>query len=407
MDSTDLPMFERIRAASVPRRAQQFAFLRDLVRIDTSPTQTDPDLAASRVASLIEDLGLTVELVKADGGRFPNLISRLVGGEGPTLAFVSHLDTVAAGDGWKYGPLDGKIDDGALYGLGAISGKGHLAAQVFAILAMMDASAKFDGVIEIHVSFDGENGGVRGAKWLLEQELVKPDMAIVGGPARGVAQYATGVIRMDVDVIGASAPAFAPERGHDALEATVQALSRLYQFRSGLSGHRSSIPGVGEPALVVESISGGNPAGGVPDKVTFRLERRVVPSEDPSVVEKQLTRLIGSTVATIPGVRCRIRRTLLLPPMEPNAASKPLYSAVRKILQRHLDEASTPLGIACETEARFYAAAGIPTVLYGAGPLDMAGAGLYGVDEHQDLNELRLATDVLACSAEQLLRASG
>ncbi len=395
---------ERISAASVPRRAQQFSFLRDLVRVDTSPGQKDPDAAAGRIAALIEGLGFIVESKKAEAAHYPNLIVRLSHGGGPALAFVCHLDTTAVNDGWKFDPHAGKIEEGALYGLGAVSGKGHLAAQVFAVLALMDAGVNLAGTIEFHISFDGENGGIRGAKWLLDEGLVKPDMAIVGGVARGVAQYATGVIRMEIEVLGKSAPTFAPDEGCDALEAAVQAMSRLYQFRSGLPGHRSAIPGIGDPSLVVDAISGGNPAGGVPSAVKFRLERRIVPDEDPGQVEKQLTKMIGSTVATIPGVRCRIKRTLLLPPMQPNDSSQHLSDVVREELSRKVETIPDQLGVAYETEARHYAAAGIPTVLFGAAPLDAAAAGLYGVDERQDLNELRLATDVLACSAAQLLR---
>ena len=81
--------------------------------------------------------------------------------------------------------------------------------------------------IELHVSFDGDSGGGHGAKWLLSEEIVKPDMVIAGGSARAVATQSTGILVLDVDIRGAAVPAYAPSAGHDAMEAANQALTRV------------------------------------------------------------------------------------------------------------------------------------------------------------------------------------
>ncbi len=399
----DSDAYQDIEDASVPRRAEQFAFMRELVRIDTSPAQLLPSKAVDKIADLIEGFGFSVESYHQDGARYPVLVSRLVGGDGPTLAFASHLDTLAAADGWRFDPWDAKIENGELFGLGALSGKGHLTAQVFAVLALMDSGTPVNGAIEFHISFDGETGA-RSTKWLLSDVIAKPDMAIVGGPARAVAQYTAGVIRLDVEVIGKPAPAFAPDDGLDALEAAAQAVTRLYQFRSGLSGHRSDIPGVGDPAMVIDGMRAGNPEGGVPGTADFQLERRIVPGEDVSQVDKQLTKLIGSTIASIPGVRCRIRKPLMQPPVEPTAQSKLLAQTLNEVLSSKVEKPPMRMGVGYETSARWYAAEDVPTVLYGTAPLEPAASGLYGADERQNLNDLRLATGVLAGAAARLLR---
>lgn len=402
---------EKIADALVKRRAGQFAFLKDLVAIDTAHTSADMAAAAHKTATMLERLGFEVErhsppAEQAERAGLPgltNLVVRARFGDGPVLGFVSHIDTAPPVDGWSIDPRAGLIRDGMLYGLGAVSGKGHLAAQAFAILALRDAGVRLRGTVELHISFDGNGGGALGAKWLLDEELVAPAQVIAGGPARAIATHAMGVLGISVDVRGRAAPAYAPEDGHDALEAASQALVRLYQVRQGLSARPSAIAGIGAPSMVIEHIEGGEAGAGVPDRVTFGLDRRLTPEEDPAQVETMITNLIGTTVARLPGARCRIRRTTLVPPMKGGEAVGPLQALVSGRLRAKLGQVPPARGVNYDQEGRHYAARGIPTLLYGAGPLDPVAAGMGGIDETLSLDDLRLATEVLAVSAVDAL----
>ncbi|WNK01352.1 M20/M25/M40 family metallo-hydrolase [Thalassospiraceae bacterium LMO-JJ14] len=402
---------ETIAELMIKQRAQQFTLLKKLVQTATETRGAGLMKAADKVAGLLESMDFEVEHLVPEAERLEarsrlplqNLVARKRFGDGPVLALVSHIDTAEAHPGWTFNPLGGDIVDGRLYGLGAVSGKGDLTAQIYAIQALLQTGAGIKGTIELHISFDGESGGAFGAKWMLAEQRVAPDMVIAGGPARAVATHSTGTMIMDVEVHGKTAPSHAPEKGTDALEAATHALSRLYQFRGGLKGHTSSMPGLGAPSLVIEKISGGGDTGGVPDFVTFRLDRRILPEEDPVQVEKQLTNLIGSTIAKMPGARCRIRRSVLIPAMGNDDAAAPLVAALSNRLQARIGEEAAAHGIAYDHEGRHYAAAGIPTVMYGAGPLDPVAAGLHSADEHLLLDDLRLATEVLALTAMDLL----
>lgn len=401
---------ETIAEFMTKHRAGQFTLLRKLVQTATETRGDRLMQASEKIAGLLEAHEFEVERYAPDAERLEmagvngvqNLVARKRFGPGPVLALVTHVDTVEAHPSWTFEPLEGDIVDGCLYGLGAISGKGDMAAQVYAALALEQVGVPLAGAIELHVSFDGESGGSLGAKWMLAEEVVAPDMVIAGGPARAVATHSNGTMILDVEVRGKSAPAHAPERGNDALEAATHALSRLYQFRGGLQAHKSETPGLGTPSLVVERVSGGEDAG-VPEFVTFRIDRRVLPDEDPAQVEKQLTNLIGSTIAKMSGVRCRIRRSVLIPAMGNDDNTAPLVKAISARLEAKTGEAVGPRGIGYDHEGRHYAAAGIPTVMYGAAPLDVVEAGLHGPDEHLVLDDLRLATEVLALSAMDLL----
>ena len=397
---------DKITEVMTRRRAAQFAFLKYLVGLNTEITSATLAKAAEKLAVKLEKLGFEVErhavpVDKAESAARPaisNLVVRSKFGDGPVLALVSHVDTVPAGAGWTGDARAGQVKDGRMYGRGTVSGKGHLAAQVFAVLALSDIGAAIGGSVELHISFDGEQNGLLGAKWMLKEKIVAPDFAIVGGPARRVVIESTGKIGIDVEVQGSG--------GSDPLEAANQALTRLYQFRGGLAARKSKTPGVGARSLTVEYINAGTKGGVTPDKVSFSLLRSLLPDEDPAMVEQQLTNLIGTTIAKVPGARCRIRRTMLIAPMNGNDdLQKQLGAMLAWHLTAKLGAEPERCGVDFDHEGHHYAAAKIPTVLYGAGPLDPAAAGLNGANEFIVLDDLRLGTEILALSIADLLPA--
>src|SRR5690606_40564251 len=82
-----------------------------------------------------------------------------------------------------------------------------------------------------------------------------------------------------------------PDTGHDALEAATKVLQALYTYRGTLAKIRSGVEGITTPSLVVGLISGGINTNVVPDRVTFRLDRRLIPEENPEQAETELRAL--------------------------------------------------------------------------------------------------------------------
>jgi acetylornithine deacetylase/succinyl-diaminopimelate desuccinylase-like protein len=78
-------------------------------------------------------------------------------------------------------------------------------------------------------------------------------------------------------------------------------------------------------------------------------------------------------------------------------------------IQRHagtvLGVPVEPTGVPLYTDARHYAAAGIPTILYGAGPRSILEANAHAADEHLRLSDLKAATEVVALALADLLKA--
>jgi acetylornithine deacetylase/succinyl-diaminopimelate desuccinylase-like protein len=293
-----------------------------------------------------------------------------------------------------------------MYGRGVAVSKSDFATYTYALLALRalaDAGHALKGCVELHLTYDEETGGDLGPRWLLEQGLSKPDYAIGAGFSYAVTTAHNGCLHLEVTLRGRQGHAAMPESGIDALAASVSVLSALYASRAALTTRRSQVPGITHPTLNVGLINGGINTNVVPDRVTFRIDRRIIPEESPAAVEAELRALLQSSAALCPGIAIEIRRVLLALPLVPLPGAEKLAAALRhhggQIFRTPIGEHGVPL----YTDARHYAAAGIPTVLYGAGPRTLAEANGHGADESLRLDDLRGATATVACALAQLL----
>jgi succinyl-diaminopimelate desuccinylase len=388
-------------------------FLKSLVRVPSDNPPGDCAPHAQEAARLLEGLGFTVErhpvpadLVEAHGMRSAtNLIVRERFGEGgPTIALNAHGDVVPPGEGWTHDPYGAEEVDGAVYGRGAAVSKSDFATYAFALLALKADPGGLRGTVELHLTYDEEAGGEVGPKWLLEQGLSRPDYAIGAGFSYAVVTAHNGCLHLQVTVRGKQAHAAMPETGADALEATTAVLQGFYGERRRLSGTVSKVPGIGSPKLTVGLISGGINTNVVPDRVTLRIDRRIIPEESGEAAEKGLIDLVSSAVAGRAGVSVECRRVLLAEPLRPG----PRIERLTEPLTRHASaEFGVPVattGVPLYTDARHYAARGIPTVLYGAGPRTILEANAHAADEHIRLSDLRAATRIVAATLRDILK---
>ena len=400
-------MIEHLRAA----RARQTALLRQLVRIPTDNPPGDLAEPAERVAVLLEELGLPVERHPVSSRRVAaagmvsctNLIVRRNFGPGPTVALNAHADVVPPGEGWTTDPYAGEEHDGWLYGRGAAVSKSDVATFAFAMLALDHLEDAPRGSVELHVTFDEEVGGEIGPKLILDSGLSRPDLTIGAGFSYGVTTAHNGALHLEVEARGRSAHAARPQSGVDALECATAVLAALYALRPELARHVSPIEGIGAPQLTVGLIAGGSNTNVVPDRVTFRLDRRIVPGESAAAVEAELRRVVQAAAAGY-GATVTVRRVLLAEPLTP----LPGTDRLADLLCRHAGAAfGVPVragGVPLYTDARHYAAAGVPVALYGAGPRTIEEANAHRADERVRPSDMHLATEVVALTLRDLLR---
>ncbi len=394
---------------------EEVAFLRALVQVPSDNPPGDCDPHADTACALLESLGFTVErlpvpepFVLQNGMRsVTNLVVRHVfgTGRGPVIALNAHGDVVPPGEGWTAEPYGAEIRGGAIYGRGVAVSKSDFATYAFALKALIASGAALDGTVELHFTYDEEAGGFVGPKWLLEHEISRPDFAISAGFSYAVVTAHAGCLHLEVVVRGQQAHAAMPESGVDALEAATPILAALYAERHRLGLAVSAEKGIGSPKLTVGLISGGINTNVVPDRVVMRLDRRLIPEEKGEDVETALIDLIETAAPKIEGLEIECRRIMLAEPLRPVPGVERLVEVFTRHASEVLGTPVEPTGVPLYTDARHYASAGIPTILYGAGPRSILEANAHSADEHLQLADLRAATEVVALALAELLKA--
>ena len=395
----------------------QVRFLQQLVRIptDTPPGNNAPH--ADRTAELLTELGFEVEkhvvpaaVVKRGGMQsVTNLVVRhRFGTYGPKIALNAHGDVVPPGEGWTHDPYGAEIVDGKLYGRASAVSKSDFATYTFALLALKNSGLPLRGAVELHFTYDEEFGGELGPGWLLREGIVRPDLLIAAGFSYQVVTAHNGCLQMEVTLHGLASHAAYPDTGVDALQAATKLLTALYAHNDVLKTRRSEVEGITHPYLNVGRIEGGSNTNVVPGKVVLKLDRRMIPEENPAEVEAEVRALIESTVAQCPGIRLEIKRLLLANSMKPLPGAAPLIAALQKHGEAVFGEPIPTSGTPLYTDVRLYTAQGIPAAIYGAGPRTVLESNAKRADEHLDLADLKRATQVVARTLAELLeRRSG
>jgi acetylornithine deacetylase/succinyl-diaminopimelate desuccinylase-like protein len=142
----------------------------------------------------------------------------------------------------------------------------------------------------------------------------------------------------------------------------------------------------------------------VPGKVTLKLDRRMIPEENPAEVEATLHTIIASAAAQLPGIRIEIRRLFLCNALTPLPGNAPLVEAIQRHAALLFGEPIAALGTPLYTDVRLFSEVGIPGVCYGAGPRTVLESHAKRADERLDLEDLRRATKVIARALNDLLK---
>jgi acetylornithine deacetylase/succinyl-diaminopimelate desuccinylase-like protein len=218
----------------VTLRDEVTELLQGLLRLDTVNPPGNETAAAEMLRAQLARDGVECQLFAREPHR-ANLVARIPGGDGPSLAFLSHTDTVLADPAeWDRDPWSGDLVDGEVWGRGAIDMKGQVAASTVAFASLRREGFVPSGDLILIVVADEEVGGVRGddgygLRWLVETH-----------PEAARCDYAVNEGGGDRLVLGT--PVY--------LCATAEKMSAPFKLRvHGRSGH-ASMPGIADNALV-------------------------------------------------------------------------------------------------------------------------------------------------------------
>lgn len=391
---------------------EEVRFLQALVQVptDTPPGNNAPH--AERTAELLQGFGFEAEKHAVPEAEVRDygmesitnlIVRRPYGSGGRTIALNAHGDVVPPGEGWTHDPYGAEIVDGKMYGRATAVSKSDFASFTFAVRALEAVARPARGAVELHFTYDEEFGGELGPGWLLKQGLTKPDLMIAAGFSYEVVTAHNGCLQMEVTVHGKMAHAAVPHTGVDALQGAVHILNALYKQNAAYQQITSKVEGIKHPYLNVGRIEGGTNTNVVPGKVVFKLDRRMIPEENPVDVEADIRRVIAEAAATKAGITVEIKRLLLANSMKPLAGNAPLVSAIQRHGEALFGAPVPAMGTPLYTDVRLYGEAGIPGVIYGAGPRTVLESHAKRADERLDLEDLRRATKVIARALSDLL----
>src|SRR5918994_1879104 len=211
-------------------QAEAVQVLQQLLRFNTVNPPGAEGAAQEYLAGLLRAAGLEVTLAGPDPER-PNLVARLRGrAPGPVLGLLSHVDTVGADpEGWRHDPWSGALDEGCVWGRGALDMKSQTAAEAVAAATLARSGWRpARGDLLVISVMDEEVDGT-GAIWLCqhEPELARCDYLLNEGAGESfsvgdgrvytVSVGEKGVFRFTVTTDGAAGHASMPMIADNAL----------------------------------------------------------------------------------------------------------------------------------------------------------------------------------------------
>jgi acetylornithine deacetylase/succinyl-diaminopimelate desuccinylase-like protein len=420
------------------------AVLQDLVRIDTVNPPGNERPAQEYLAGLLERAGLEVELVGPDPER-PNLVARLRGrADGPVLGLLSHVDTVSVDPaGWRHDPWSGALDDGCVWGRGALDMKSQTAAEAMAACSLAREGwrpARGD-LLVISVSDEEVDG--TGAEWLTTE---RPDLArcdyllnegagesftLGDGRVYAVSVGEKGVFRFTLTTDGVAGHASMPMIADNALlklgplldaiasrqpgwDVTPPALHLLAAL--GLDGDpATALAALAERApeyapeveamlrvtLAPTMVDASDAMNVIPERARLHVDCRVPPGMDEPAVLERVHEVLGKT-----GYRLEFVERVV---GNASAPRSPLFDALEGWVDR------TEPGVRClptisvgYSDSRAFRDAFPECVAYGFFPYrhmtpELLGELAHGRDERVDVRDLALAVDCYRGVATELL----
>ena len=145
--------------------------------------------ALAALEAMLKPLGFSVERpVFSEAGTpdVENLYARL-SGNGPHLMFAGHTDVVPPGDeaSWRYPPFSAHVENGEMYGRGAVDMKGGIACFVAAVARHVEKHGAPKGSVSLLITGDEEGPSINGTVKLLDWAVARGetwDASIVGEP---------------------------------------------------------------------------------------------------------------------------------------------------------------------------------------------------------------------------------
>jgi len=223
----------------------------------------------------------------------PNVYGWFPGRSDRIVVVDVHTDTVTV-EHMTDPPFDGRIDDGHVWGRGALDTKATMGVLLALLEGWRDDAIRPDPTLLLVGSISEEAGGLLGAvrfsAWAAEQQIEIDQMVVAEPTELAPIHGHKGGSSLRVTALGVAAHSARPELGSNAIEAMAPVIEALHTEHERLQTLTPSTD-LGNPTLSVTMIEGGSGGNVIPAHCTITVSRRVVPGEDSTDVYEHLAAL--------------------------------------------------------------------------------------------------------------------
>ncbi len=247
-------------------------FLRDMIAIQAESGKEQA--RCERVKQEYEALGF--DQVFFDG--LGTVVAKV--GSGPyTILMDGHVDCVGVGDpaAWSFDPFKGKLEDGKVWGRGAVDELPGIAAMAYGLRVLVDRGLPPGISVMLSASVMEEDCDGLCMLNLIDKEGHRPDAVVLGEPTDlAVFRGHRGRMEMTITTRGRSAHGAHAARGVNALYKAAPIMLDVEQLNTRLAHDEF----LGTGSIIVSCIECTTPSyNAVPDSATIYLDRRLTAGE--------------------------------------------------------------------------------------------------------------------------------
>ncbi|MBY9018976.1 MAG: M20 family metallopeptidase [Candidatus Lokiarchaeota archaeon] len=391
-------------------RDEIIKFHQEIVRIPSENPPSKYKEVARFVEKKMSEIGLKTSIKRN------NVIGEFNNGGGSTLIFNGHFDTVEAFKGWTKDPFGAEIVGDKIYGRGASDDKSSVTAEIFATQVLLEAGVDLKGKLIVTAVVDEETGGLRGAEYLLSNELVSGDACLLGDAANGYPfGYCGGTMYITITIKGKTAHGLAfpdlptPYRnensGINTIERMVKVMNFLLELKEELLTKTTNYPtsdgwGSNVSSINLAEIHGGTKITTVPDRCYLHLSVNTIPEQNVASIKKRLLDFVEKMKEEDPDLDISVQIPIAMEPQVIDESSE-FAKIVQKVAEKIHGEKREFKTLMPSTDAHWFQERGIPTILVGASARDN---NIHAEDEFVYIKDLMDLVKMFALTALNYLK---
>ena len=298
----------------------------------------------------------------------------------PSLILNAHLDTVSISDGWTKDPYGGEIIENKIYGRGSSDDKACVTAEIFAAKALLDAGVDLKGKLIITAVVNEEIGGIGGAEYIVNEEIVKGDACLLGDSSSEYpVAYRGGVLQVSFSIKGIRKHVMAypdlpsPNRneysGVNAIDKMLKIMNFLKDLQKELLSKETKYSNPPDLQSKVGSVNftkieGGTSLTTVPDKCILQCLINIIPELDIEEIKTKILNFIEDMKKSDPYLNINVQIPLIIEPQITDINSN-FAKIVQNAFKSVYNEEKDFKVFIATTDAHHFQKKGIETILIG------------------------------------------